>query len=87
MSVLSYRFSKVARILVIDRIVFLTALACFVGSVAGALSEEPKISALVLAGLGDLVLWLRSVVIKKPRVRSGKKEEVETSAAVSISGH
>jgi len=87
MSVLSYRFSKVARILVIDRIVLLAALACFVGSVPAALSEEPKISALILACLGDLVLWLRSVVIKKPRVRNPKKEGDESSTAVSISGH
>ena len=53
MAVLSYRFSKLTRIIVTDRIVLLSALACFLGSVAAALSEEPKFSALVLAGLGD----------------------------------
>lgn len=42
MLVLSYQFSKVTRILVTDRIVLLAALACFLGSVAGAWSEEPN---------------------------------------------
>ena len=35
---------------------------------------EPKISALVLSGFGDLVLWLQWHVIWKPRVRTSREE-------------
>lgn len=87
MAVLTYRFSKVTRIVVIDRIVLLLALACFLGSVTDALSEEPKVSALVLAGFGDFVLWLQWVVIKKLRGGGEKRERFENRTFVSTSGH
>lgn len=87
MAVLTYRFSKVSRIAVVDRIVLLSVFACFLGSVAGALSQEPKISALVLAGLGDLILLLQWAVIRKPRVRMGQREGVRGGTVVSTSRH
>ena len=44
--------------------------------VAAAFSNEPKISALVFSGFGDLVLWLQWHVIRRPRVRTRQREQV-----------
>jgi hypothetical protein len=87
MTILSFRFSKLTRILVTDRIVLLSAFACLFSSVTAALSQEPKISALVLAGLGDVILFLQWAVVRKPGVRMRQREKVETGTVVSTSGH
>ena len=86
MPFLSYRFAKITRISAIHRFILLSTLACFLGSGAAVLSAEPKISALALAGLGDLILLLGLAVTREP-YRRRKTKRTETGAAVPTSSH
>lgn len=60
-AVLSFRYSNLERIRIIDRVILMIALACLLGSFAEFFARQPRLSALALASVGDLVLlmaWL-----------------------------
>jgi hypothetical protein len=79
MAVLSFRFSKLKRVRAGDRIILMFAFACFLGSLAGFLAQEPKSSALVVAVVGNLALLLERFFVRHrgmQRERGAKRATV-----------
>lgn len=80
MAVLSFRYSKLKALRVIDRAVLMIALACLLGSFSG-LHAQPKASVLGFAALGDLVLWLARLADNHRKTR---KNRTDSASLVAI---
>jgi hypothetical protein len=61
MAKLSFRYSKLKRIRIIDRVILMIALACLLGSFAGFFAQPPRLSAMAYTSVADLVLWMASI--------------------------